>query len=117
MTVHIITHHSSYRSRGNPGVAAKALALLILDSDALCYNIPLTYNKNLYFSLFGSPLQTMFTMSDNKTHAYSLVGAGLKYIGKKGLVLNASIEYDNGLFWRNNNYGIKTNFALGFMLR
>ncbi|MGZ3865940.1 MAG: hypothetical protein ACXVC6_12830 [Bacteroidia bacterium] len=108
----------SYGGRSNSGAAMKALALLILDSDALCYNIPLTYRKDWYFSVFASPLQTMFTMSDNKTHAYSLVGAGVKYIGKKGLVFNANVEYDNGAIWKSNSgYGVKTNFAIGFMLR
>lgn len=106
--------HSHYSSR-NSGAAAKLLLLMILDSDALCYNIPI--NKRMMFSVFGSPLQTVVTFSDSKTHAYSLVGAGLKYVGPGGLVLNACAEYDNAALWKQNGSGYRVNFGLGYLFR
>ncbi len=106
-----------YRSSsGNwlSGKGALVLLLFLLDSDALCYNIPLK-KDNLYFSVFASPVQTVF--SGKKTYMYSLAGAGIKYISKAGLTANASLEYDDGFFFKNSSRGVKANFSVGYILR
>jgi len=105
-----------YRSTrsASPGKAALVLLLVLLDSDALCYNIPV--NKELYISVFGSPVQTTFSFSNSRTYMYSLVGAGLKYVSKTGLTANASIEYDEGFFFRSGR-GIRANFSIGYLFR
>lgn len=108
--------HSHYSSNNNFSLkGATALLLLLLNSDALCYNISI--KKGLYVSLIASPLQAIFTIPDGKLHAFSLVGGGLKYISKTGFTLNSTLEYDKSFLFKTSEQGVKLNFSVGWVFK
>jgi hypothetical protein len=106
---------SSYRSHNISWRGAQVLFLLLLNSDALCYNIPIS--KGLYLSLIASPLQTIVTIPNGRLHLYSLMGGGLKYISRSGFTLNSTFEYDKSFLFRTSDQGVKLNFSVGYLFR